>query len=141
LNHLYQKKLHLEIINVFMETLVINGTLTTPEINFNAETGELLIKGISRPEDVLSFYKPVFDWINEYVKNPCESTTLNFRLKYHNSASAKIVCRIINLFDPLYKSGKKIVVKWYYAKTDEDILEAGEDYKSLTEVPFELAEI
>ena len=124
-----------------MEALIINGTLTTPEINFNASNGELLIKGISRPEDVLAFYKPIIEWITEYLKNPCESTTLNFRLKYHNSASAKMVCRIINMFDPLHKSGKKIVVKWFYSHTDEDILEAGEDYKSLTEVPFELIEI
>lgn len=124
-----------------MEALVINGTLTTPEIDFNAETGELLVKGISRPEDVLSFYKPVFDWIAEYLKNPCENTTLNFKLKYHNSASAKIVCRMINLFVPLYKSGKKCSVKWYYSITDEDILEAGEDYKTLTEIPFELIKV
>ena len=124
-----------------MEALIINGTLTTPEINFNAESGQLLIKGMSRPEDVLSFYKPVFEWINEYLKNPRKSTILNFKLKYHNSASAKIVCRIINLFDPLYKSGGDIKVNWYYAESDEDIFEAGEDYKSLTEVPFELIKI
>ena len=107
----------------------------------NAKNGELLIKGMSRPEDVLSFYKPVFDWIAEYLKNPFESTTLNFKLKYHNSASAKIVCRIINQFDPLYKSGKKVQVKWFYADSDDDILESGEDYKSLTDVPFELIKI
>lgn len=124
-----------------MERLVIKGTATTPEINFNAENGELLIKGMSRPEDVLSFYKPVFEWIAEYLNNPQECTTLNFKLKYHNSASAKIVCRIINQFDPLFKSGKKVQVKWFYAEADDDILEAGEDYKSLTEVPFELIKI
>ena len=124
-----------------MEALIINGTLTTPEINFNAESGQLLIKGMSRPEDVLSFYKPVFDWITEYLKNPCKSTTFSFKLKYHNSASAKIVCRIINQFDSLYKSGGDFKVNWYYAESDEDILEAGEDYKSLTEVPFELVKL
>ena len=125
----------------YMEALIINGTLTTPEINFNAERGQLLIKGMSRPEDVLSFYKPVFDWIAEYLKNPCKSTTLNFKLKYHNSASAKIVCRIINQFDPLHKNGGDVKVNWYYAESDEDIFEAGEDYKSLTEVPFELIKL
>ena len=124
-----------------METLIINGTMTTPEVNFNGDTGVLEVKGVSRPEDVLSFYKPVFEWIAEYLKKPCENTVLNFRLKYHNSASAKIVCRIINQFDPLFKSGKTVQVNWFYSDTDEDILEAGEDYKSLTDIPFELIRI
>ena len=124
-----------------MKSLFIERATTTPQVAFNGDTGELLIEGVSRPEDVLSFYKPVFEWIDEYVKNPCKETVLIFRLKYHNSASAKIVCRIINQFDPLYKSGKKVQVKWFYADSDDDILESGEDYKSLTDVPFELIKI
>lgn len=121
-----------------METLFIKSAPTTPQVEFNGETGELIIEGVSRPEDVLSFYKPVFEWIAEYVKNPSKETNLIFKLKYHNSASAKIVCRIMNMFEPLYKNGGKIMVKWYYNEADEDILEAGEDYKSLIEIPFEI---
>ena len=124
-----------------MEALIINGTMTTPEIDFSAESGELLIKGISRPEDVLSFYKPVFEWIIEYLKHPCEKTVLNFKLKYHNSASAKIVCRIMNMFSQLHQSTGSVKINWYYADTDDDILEAGEDYQSLIDIPFEIIKI
>ncbi|MBO7145741.1 MAG: DUF1987 domain-containing protein [Salinivirgaceae bacterium] len=124
-----------------MEPLYIKSATTTPEVAFDGNTGELLIEGVSRPEDVLSFYKPVFDWITEYVKNPSAETNLIFKLKYHNSASAKIVCRIMNMFDPLYKKGGKVKIKWYYNEADEDILEAGEDYQALVGIPFEIIKI
>ena len=124
-----------------MEPLFIKSTTTTPQVAFDGNTGELLIEGVSRPEDVLSFYKPVFEWITEYLKNPSAETNLIFKLKYHNSASAKIVCRIMNMFDPLYKNGGKMLIKWYYNESDEDILESVEDYQSLVEVPFEIIKI
>lgn len=126
---------------MIMEALHINGTNTTPEVNLNGETGVLEIKGISRPEDVLSFYKPVFEWIADYVKHPSAKTVLNFKLKYHNSASAKIVCRIMNMFGQLHKASGSVQINWYYSDTDDDILEAGEDYQSLIDIPFEIIKI
>jgi hypothetical protein len=39
------------------------------------------------------------------------------------------------------KNGNDIVVKWHYESDDEDMMEAGEDYKSIINVPFELVEI
>ncbi len=121
-----------------MKPLLIKSTTTTPQVTFDGDNGELLIEGVSRPEDVLSFYKPVFEWITEYVKNPSAETNLIFKLKYHNSASAKIVCWIMNMFDPMYKNGGKVQIKWYYNEADEDILEAGEDYQTLVDIPFEI---
>lgn len=124
-----------------MEALHINGTITTPEVDLNSDTGVMEIKGVSRPEDVLSFYRPVFDWIAEYVKKPAQKTLLNFRLKYHNSASAKIVCRIMNMFDQLSKDTGSVQINWYYNEADEDILEAGEDYKTLIDIPIEIIKV
>lgn len=124
-----------------METFHINGTTTTPEVTLNGETGVLEIKGVSRPEDVLSFYRPIFDWITEYIKKPSAKTVLNFKLKYHNSASAKIVCRIMNMFGQLSNDTGSVQINWYCNDTDEDILEAGEDYKSLVDIPFEIIKI
>lgn len=40
-----------------------------------------------------------------------------------------------------YNNGTDIKVKWYYKETDEDILEAGEDYKSLVKIPFEIIKL
>ena len=45
------------------------------------------------------------------------------------------------MFDPLYKKGGKVKIKWYYNEADEDILEAGEDYQALVGIPFEIIKI
>ena len=32
-------------------------------------------------------------------------------------------------------------VKWYYEEDDEDMLEAGEDYEAIIDLPFEMIEV
>jgi len=105
------------------------------------KTFKFRIEGISRPEDVMSFYNPIFDWFNEYMTNPNTSTTIEFYLEYHNTASAKIITKLISSFKALYDADKDVKIKWYYRENDEDGLEAGEDFKSLIDIPFELIKI
>lgn len=124
-----------------MEQLIIDKTATTPEVNFDGDTGLLRIEGVSRPEDVMSFYNPIFSWLKKYIENPQAETTVEFAFEYHNSASAKITCKMLNLLAQLSENGKKISVKWYYHDADEDILEAGEDYKSLVNIPFKIIKL
>ena len=33
------------------------------------------------------------------------------------------------------------LVKWYYEEDDEDMLEAGEDYEAIIDLPFEMIEV
>lgn len=124
-----------------MRPLLINSTTATPKVTLDKESGVFRIKGISRPENVLAFYKPIISWIDEYLKTPNKETTFEFALNYHNSASAKIICKIFNMLEAPYNNGTDIKVKWYYKETDEDILEAGEDYKSLVKIPFEIIKL
>ncbi len=124
-----------------MEPIDINSTHTTPRVSLDKESGKFRIEGVSRPEDVLAFYTPIFNWFNQYLENPNPATTVEFALDYHNSASAKIICKLMNLLDSFHQNGCKICVKWYYHEADDDILEAGEDYKSLVSMPFDIIKI
>jgi len=124
-----------------MKPLIIDNTSTTPKITLDKNSGIFRIEGISRPEDVMSFYNPIFDWFNEYMTNPNTSTTIEFYLEYHNTASAKIITKLISSFKALYDADKDVKIKWYYRENDEDGLEAGEDFKSLIDIPFELIKI
>jgi hypothetical protein len=122
-----------------METplLKINGTEDTPEICFNNEHNEFIISGRSLPEDVTSFYKPVFDWLNDFSKTQNAKTVFKFKLEYFNTASSKIILDILMKLEDLIASGKPGVnIEWFYNESDEDMLEAGEEYKDLVEVPF-----
>ena len=38
-------------------------------------------------------------------------------------------------------SGSDITVKWHYEEDDEDMLEAGEDYEAIIDLPFEMIEV
>ena len=63
-----------------MEPLIINGTEDTPEIVFNCVDNIFQISGKSLPDDALSFYKPVRDWIDEYIKVPNDETVVSCKM-------------------------------------------------------------
>jgi len=50
-----------------MENISIERTHKTPEVLFDAEKHYLELKGISIPEDAEHFYRPLMEWIEEYI--------------------------------------------------------------------------
>jgi hypothetical protein len=119
--------------------LQISGTEDTPNITFNEQEKEFLISGRSLPEDVSTFYKPVFEWLSGFGQNPVGKTTFKFKLEYFNTASSKIILDILmKLEDMVQSSQAEIAVEWHYSESDDDMLEAGDEYKELVEVPFDL---
>lgn len=50
-----------------MENIHIEKTSKTPEVIFDAEKHYLEIKGVSIPEDSEHFYRPLMEWMIDYV--------------------------------------------------------------------------
>jgi hypothetical protein len=124
-----------------METLNFEGTEDTPAILINKLEGTFKISGRSLPEDVTSFYKPVIEWIDKFSESPSVSLCLEVKLEYFNTASSKIILDILMMLEEIHQIGSsQIKVIWLYDKRDDDMLEAGEEYKDLVEIPFELIE-
>lgn len=122
-----------------MNNLIIEETIKTPSVAFAAETGTLELKGKSIPENSLEFYRPVFEWIDNYNQSPNTSTELKVRLEYFNTSSSKCLLDVFRRLESLNLSGKSSVkVSWYYDADDEDMMEAGEDYSALVKIPFEM---
>ena len=121
-----------------MKTLFIEGTDETPRIEFDQSKGVFEISGRSLPEDVVSFYQPVMDWLEELGSEPVDSLELSFRLDYFNTASSKLILDIFLKLDDVFQEGIPVKVKWYYSELDEDLEEAGEEFSELVEIPFEL---
>jgi hypothetical protein len=119
-----------------MDHLKIEGTEDSPLIDFNAEKGEMTISGRSLPEDAFSFYAPVMDWLNEYMKTPRPESVFIFKLEYFNTASAKQIFKIVGMANDLSKT-QKVIVKWFYDEGDRDMLSSGERFSKLTQLPFE----
>ena len=121
-----------------METLVIIESNLTPSISFDAEQGILDLKGRSIPENSLEFYQPVYEWLDAYVENPNSKTVVNVQFDYFNTSSSKCILDILKRIDKIEAKGHDVLIKWYYDESDEDMMEAGEDYGDLLDAPFEL---
>ena len=121
-----------------MDTLKIEGTEDTPEVILDLDQNHLEISGRSLPEDVNSFYGQVMTWIEEYTKEPQDKTVFNFKLNYFNTASSKIILDILTLFEEMVEKGHDVLVRWHYLDEDEDMMEAGEEYSEMVDVPFEM---
>ena len=57
--------------------------------------GIIKIRGRSIHENVTDFFKPVHQWIDEYIKDPADLTCVDMMLEYFNSASAKVFIQLL----------------------------------------------
>ena len=122
-----------------MDNINIESTSKTPKVDFHVGSGVLEIAGRSLPENSTEFYKPVFDWLDQYIEESNSNTSFNFKLEYFNTSSSKCILDILRKLEKLHKTGKSVVVNWYYEEDDEDMMEAGENYQRIVSVPIELA--
>jgi hypothetical protein len=123
-----------------MEPLILKGTEDTPSITLDTANNQYEISGRSLPEDVVVFYQPVLDWISLYSEKPGEEMTWKIRLEYFNTASSKIILDILMALEEIKEKGTNVIVQWHYDKNDNDMMEAGEEYKDLVSLVFEMME-
>mgnify|MGYP004447805553 FL=1 len=120
-----------------MRVIKIQGSDDTPKVVLDADSKTFEISGRSLPEDVVAFYDPILEWIDEYAQNPLDKTVFNFKLEYFNTASSKLLLDVLLKLEEMYNVGHDVLVKWHYPDDDEDMQEAGEEYADIVEVPFE----
>ena len=124
-----------------MEAIVIEGTPKTPKVHFDAQGGTMLLKGRSIPENSIEFYRPLVDWLEAYSAAPKGKTVCDIQLEYFNTSSSKCLLDLFKKMEQMSNNGNDIVINWYYEEDDEDMLEAGEDYQSIINVPFKMIEV
>ena len=121
---------------ICMDNIKRERTLKTPEVDFNAETGDLLLEGISIPENTVEFYHTLLYWINEYAVSPKETTTLTLKLEYFNTSTSVVMLNMFKLLSEI--EGTHVVINWYYEIDDIEMEEVGKDYRNMVEVDFNL---
>jgi hypothetical protein len=125
-----------------MESINIEGSPKTPTVNFNSGDGVLEIKGRSIPENSIEFYKPLVDWLEEYSKSADNDTKVNIQLEYFNTSSSKCILDVFKKLESIHNGGNSsVLINWYYEEDDEDMLEAGEDYQAIINIPFKMIEV
>lgn len=123
-----------------METLFLKASDDTPEVIFDSTKGIFEISGKSMPEDVSMFYDPLLNWLDKYAENPNNTTVLNMKMDYFNTASSKLLLDVLLKFEDIHQQSNAVLIKWHYPKTDEEMKEAGEEYADMVDVPFEYVE-
>ncbi|MBK7555818.1 MAG: DUF1987 domain-containing protein [Flavobacteriales bacterium] len=124
-----------------MAPIKIEGTPKTPSVNFEESTGILELRGRSIPENSIEFYKPLIDWIDRYSRTAQQATVLRVQLEYFNTSSSKCILDLFKKLEQVRSAGNDVSVLWHYEAEDEDMLEAGEDYQAIINIPFKMIQI
>lgn len=117
-----------------MSTIQFEGTAKTPRVAFHDSPLSMEISGRSIPENSIAFYTPLLDWVDEHLKAG-GAVEVSIRLEYFNTSSSKC---LMDLLKRVEQSAAEATVLWYYEEDDEDMLEAGEDYDAIIDMPFRL---
>jgi hypothetical protein len=124
-----------------MDPLQLEGTSKTPYVQFDPASGNLALKGRSIPENSIDFYKPLIDWVDRYGRTAAGKTVLSVQLEYFNTSSSKCILDLFKKLEGIRAQGNEVNVLWHYEEDDEDMLEAGEDYAGIINVPFRMIQI
>lgn len=112
-----------------MKALKLEGTIDSPEVDFNPETNIFSISGISHPENAKEFYGVVLDWLDEFYNNIAQKEdvgiTINFTFRYINSTSYRYLRDVMRKIANYHRNGITASVVWNYHEDDEDMLNEG----------------
>jgi len=118
----------------------VNKTFNTPEVILDTSEGTFKLEGRSIPEDPNEFFGEIIEKLEEYYKNPRQTTKVDLKLEYVNSGSSKILLEILRIIKTQFDNGHNCVINWYYEEDDESIQELGQHFKNTIQVPFNLVQ-
>lgn len=124
-----------------MEQLLKEATSNTPKVLLDSVNKVFEINGESRPEDVKSFYEPIFKWFDTYLlelntQGIKDTVVLKMYLEYFNSSSAKYILNLAKKMYEFISAGIPVTIEWCYAEDDDDMKETGEEMERMSKVPF-----
>lgn len=120
-----------------MRRIEIVESNNTPHIVLDANSNTFKVEGKSFPEDSKEFYRPVIEWMDEFIEAKPNTFALHFNLFYLSSSSIISVKQILQKMVELQNNGANVRVIWSFDEDDEDIKKTGEDYQKLTKLSFE----
>lgn len=123
-----------------MDSLLIQKTEDTPQIDFNIETNIFKLTGRSLPENAIDYYKPILDWIDAVLSESFDKEfVFEIKLEYFNTASSKQLAKMLLLIEK-FNDANKILIRWFYEKEDNDMLISGNQYSKFLKLEFEFIE-
>jgi hypothetical protein len=108
---------------VELKSVFIEPTATTPQIDLNHLTGELILSGRSIPENAAKLYMDILSWVTEYIKKPRHTTNLRLNLEYFNTTSSIWLTKIVRSLCSINDSANTLFIHMYFSNDDFDSME------------------
>lgn len=87
-------------------------------------------------ENPLDFFDRLNRWVEEYrASNNTKTLTVSLRLDYFNTVASKLLSKFFIRLIAINAN-----INWFYEKDDEEIKEAGEDYKIMLNYEINILE-
>ncbi len=102
-----------------LEPLYIPKTSSSPEVILDKKNDEFVIRGDILPEDSFDFFKPIFEWFQDYSENPKEETVLELSFSIINTSSTRRIISLLKVLEEIVKKGKKLKVVFVHLPEDE----------------------
>jgi hypothetical protein len=118
----------------------IRETLNTPAVRIINDEHRVVISGQSRLEDPSIFYEELILVLDECLTEFKTHASIDFFLNYLNSSSSKWLFHILKGTQAKFQGKKIVTINWHYDGDDDSMLEAGEVFQSLLNIPFNLVE-
>ena len=83
----------------------------------------------------------MIDSLDAYSQNPVDKTEVEIVLEYFNTSSSKCILDVFKKLEKINSSNNGVIINWHYEEDDEDMLEAGEDYQAIINIPFKMVQI
>ena len=118
-----------------MKDLILKPTPKTLEVS--CAPGEISLSGNSILSDPKVFFDPIHTWVKEYIKDPEESTLVNMKLEYVDTASVQQILEMMVTLRKLTLNEHALAVNWYYEVDDPELLELGEIMQNRLDLEFQ----
>lgn len=111
-----------------LKNIFVDATPKTPQVDFNHLTGDLILSGRSIPENSALVFEPILKWVNDYIKNPRQTTNLRINLEYFNTASSIWIAKIVKTLSRMENTENVLIVHLYFELEEFDGMDS-EDIK------------
>jgi hypothetical protein len=121
-----------------IQSLNIEETPKTPQIELNPFTGDFIFSGRSIPENAAKVYEPILNWMAEYIINPRPTTNIRLNLEYFNTSSSLWLAKILKVLVKINNPDYVLIIHLYLPLDEFDDMKEFEDIK---DVFFPIADI
>jgi hypothetical protein len=117
-----------------LSKIYVEATAKTPQVDFNHLTGDLIFSGRSIPENAALVYEPLLKWVNEYIKNPRQTTNLRLNIEYFNTASSIWLAKLVKTLSRMENSENVLIIHLYFELEEFDNMDSDDIKDALSPV-------